>query len=292
MLALKILYYFLTLLIVVLLLCYNNFIDNKRIFIYDNCDINYFFLHLHDYYICNKTCYYKGQESDDCPAIDPIICAVSIIVVLFYCMLPFSTTDIYFFHYIIQLGFWYCAFKYDYNTLTIETLIVNKAVYLGYVAPLLHIIYEKQFKGFLENNDMVAMYFFIPYWIFGINLDTFNKIFGLELSLTSNFKTNTRTIGLFIVLTLLLTIHQTINIYRHGKLKRSIIYISIITAFVLPFLIIGMKIHIHHYLFALFVMPLIYGTQNDIITLSLTGAMVGTFINGVVVWGPDTLFYK
>lgn len=285
-----ILYYVVTVVTVVILHCYNNFIDNKRILVKDTCRFNYYYLHLHDYVYCEDTCYYFQDESDDCPTIGPLVFAMAVIFVMIYCMLPGRKIDIYFFHYIVQMGFWYCAFKYDYQTLTIQKVLVEKGVYLGFVVPILHILYEKRLCEFLDRSDIVFLYFFIPFWVFGINLDSLNKVMGFQLSLTSEFKSNPVTLTLFVVLTVFLVIHQIFFIILKGTFIKSMIYIAVVALLMTPFLAIGMNIHVHHYLFALFTFPLITGPKDDMVTIVLYGTMVGAFVNGVVVWGPDPLF--
>jgi hypothetical protein len=139
---------------------------------------------------------------------------------------------------------------------------------------------------------MVFQWFFVPFWVFGINLDSLNKVFNMSLSLTNeNIGNDMKTLIVFILLGSLLTIYQGWCILKlnGGEFRNVVAYLLSVASFMTPFIVIGKQIHVHHYLFALFTMPMIYG--NSFVTLMLWGTMVGVFVNGIAVWGPDPLFY-
>lgn len=281
-------YYVVTTLLVIIAFIHFNFIDNERIFVTKTCDDYYF---SHTYYKCDdgKKCFYNGLESDDCP--NDILVHVLFLLVTLSVAIFSKYADVFFFHYMIQLGFWWCAFKYDYMTEKSEQVIINKSSFLLTVVPILHIIYEKRLAQVLDGNRDTFFFFFMPFWLFGINIDTFISMLDLKLSLSSEFNSDTTTVFLFVISVVFISSYQFYKIVQNEKVLTSMAYVFTVSLFTIPFFYTGMHIHIHHYLFALFTFPLIQCSRDDCFSFAIWGAMIGLFVNGVVVWGNDPLFY-
>ena len=145
--------YFVLCVVTMLYLHYlNNFIENRRVLEMEQCEFQRHSLVAYPFIKCNGKCYYLGQEIDDCHFISPFIFLFSCTVVMLYVLFPCRKIDVYFFHFIVQLGYWYCAIKYDYKTAAFDTLVLDKAVYLGFVVPLYMWFTKKNYERFWKTT--------------------------------------------------------------------------------------------------------------------------------------------
>lgn len=278
-----ILFYAVLFSVIITMLYFDNYIDGTRIRKKIKCGNDYW-EHLYDYKKCERKCFYKGQPSDDCVFLDIFIFSLPII-----CLSKHTIFDSQFLHFCLILGFWYCVINLSTQSISFPQLINYNLYNLGFILPIMHIIYEKS-PSFRHLKHPYL--FFVTYWIIGINIDLINEAFNLELTLTGDFLKykNETALILFCTITPIVFCHQLFMIIHNKRLLWSIFYvIGILLIFIVPFTLAGLKIHIHHYLLSLFMMPLISG--DDIFTTIIWGATVGFFVNGIAVWGVDPLFY-
>ena len=286
-------YFILSFIFSLLLVYADHYIDGYRIHQMEECNFGGYWAHLYPFVQCGGACYYKGEEIDECLDLWPVTFTAPAIFVLAFALLPDNEGELddVFFHYIVQVGFWYCIINFSKRPIPFPQLVASEGTKLGFVVPMLHIIYEKTELKDVIYKDYNFLLFFIIYWVCGINLDNINKWLDLELTLTGNFfkADDKRALVLFLVIFPTVFVYQVWKTYQNNRLKWSVIYVLWALVSITPFIILGMQIHIHHYLFALFLMPLLTGDKP--ITVMVWGALVGTFINGVAVWGADPLFY-
>lgn len=173
-----------------------------------------------------------------------------------------------------------------------------KSQYLYWLAPIVWFLYPFSAASTVPDSRRfpldIMLFYWVPYWC-GIRMDDMVQL-GFDITLTSSMFSEPKYIIGFVILVgvaVPLTILQGRILYNAGKAKSWALYSSL---FVLAAILIGLasgkyiSLHIHHWFVGLVGFLFFQGQPKLRYSIVFQAAMLGSFINGVAIYGPDPFY--
>jgi hypothetical protein len=173
-----------------------------------------------------------------------------------------------------------------------------KSQYLYWLLPLVWFLFPYSAEPTVPDGrrfplDLVLFYW-VPFWV-GIRMDDLVQI-GFDVTLTSDVLSEPEyVIGFLLLVACAVPLFsaQAVLLYRAGMLRKRLLGLG---GLVLAALILSLtsgdfiSFHLHHWFFGFLGFVFFQGQPRLRYSLIFNAGLLGAFVNGVVIWGPDPFF--